>query len=275
MLRESKRRNRMRKKSLAKTVVNVAANVLLYTFVAICVLGVILTITSKRGDDGTATIFGMQMRYVKSPSMEKCDLTDVSDYKIKDIPTNSMVFIEVVPEDEEKAAEWYASLKKGDVLTFKYVYVRQETITHRIVSEPQKVDGGYIIKLEGDNKNSETGTLTQVIDTSDLDSPNYVIGKVVGQNYLLGLFITALRSPAGMICMIILPCVVIVILEVVKIVNLLGSDKRKRVEEEKRQRESEIDELRRKLAELEAAKNGAEVQQTASEQPEDSATEQN
>lgn len=272
MLRESKRRNRMRKKSLAKTVVNVAANVLLYTFVAICVLGVILTITSKRGDDGTATIFGMQMRYVKSPSMEKCELTDVSDYKIKDIPTNSMVFIEVVPEDEEMAAEWYASLKKGDVLTFKYVYVRQETITHRIVSEPQKVDGGYIIKLEGDNKNSETGTLTQVIDTSDLDSPNYVIGKVVGQNYLLGLFITALRSPAGMVCMIILPCIVIVILEVVKIVNLLGSDKRKRVEEEKRQRESEIDELRRKLAELEAAKNGAEVQQTASEQPEDSAT---
>ena len=186
-----------------------------------------------------------------------------------------MVFIEVVPEDPEAAEEWYASLKKGDVLTFKYVYVRQETITHRIVSEPQKVDGGYIIELEGDNKNSETGILTQVINTAELDSPNYVIGKVVGQNYLLGLFITALRSPVGMVCMIILPCVIIVILEVVKIVNLLGSDKRLRAEEEKRRRESELDELRRKLAELEAAKNAAEAQNPASEPPADNATEQN
>lgn len=265
----------MKKNSLAKTVVKVTANVLLYMFVAICVLGVILTITSKRGDDGTATIFGLQMRYVKSPSMEKCDLTDVSAYEIKDIPTNSMVFIEVVPEDEEKAAEWYASLKKGDVLTIKYVYVRQETITHRIVSDPQRVDGGYIIRLEGDNKNSETGILTQVINTSELDSPNYVVGKVVGQNYLLGLFVTALRSPAGMVCMIILPCAVIVILEIIKIVSLLGSDKRKRIEEEKRQRESEIDELRRKLAELEAVKSGVAAQEAASEQPENTDTEQN
>ena len=81
----------MKKSSLAKTVARICANILLYTFVAVCIFGVVLTITSKRGDDGTVTVFGLQMRYVKSPSMEKCDLTDVSGYQIKDIPTNSLV----------------------------------------------------------------------------------------------------------------------------------------------------------------------------------------
>ena len=98
----------------------IAGNILLYLFIAICLLGVILAITSKKDDDGTATIFGKQLRFVLSPSMEKCDATDVSGFEIKDIPTKSVVFIDTVPEDEAKAAAWYADLKVGDVLTFKY-----------------------------------------------------------------------------------------------------------------------------------------------------------
>ena len=86
-----------------KKVWSIVSNVLLYLFIAICLIGVILTITAKKDEDGTATIFGMQMRLVISPSMEKCDATDVSDFEIKDIPVNSMVFIEVVPTDPTEA----------------------------------------------------------------------------------------------------------------------------------------------------------------------------
>ncbi|MBR5140666.1 MAG: S26 family signal peptidase, partial [Clostridia bacterium] len=149
-----------------KKIVKIAANILLYLFIAVCIFSVILTISSKKDIDGTATIFGTQMRSVLTSSMEKCDATDVSGFEIKDIPAGSMIFVDVVPEDPEKAQEWYADLKVGDVLTFKYVYVRQETITHRIVDIQPNQDGGYTINLEGDNKGTDSATLAQTINTA-------------------------------------------------------------------------------------------------------------
>lgn len=244
----------MEKTQIVQKVGKIAANILLYVFIAVCLFSVILTISSKKDADGTATIFGVQMRSVLSPSMEKCDATDVSGYEIKDIPTGSMVFIEVVPEDPEEAAQWYANLEIGDVLTFKYVYVKQETITHRITGIRQNADGGYTIRLEGDNKNSDSETLTQTINTSEKNSPNYVIGKVTGQSYLLGLFVKTMKSPVGLICIVIIPSLIIVILEILKIIKLLGADKRKQEQEEKERTANELDELRRRLAEYEAEK---------------------
>ena len=229
----------------------IAGNVLLYLFIAICLLGVVLVITAKKDDDGTATIFGKQLRFVLSPSMEKCDATDVSSFEIKDIPTKSVVFIDTVPEDQTKAAAWYADLKVGDVLTFKYVYVRQETITHRITSIQAKETGGYIIQLQGDNKGDDVGVLTQEIDTSQKNSPNYVIGKVTGKSYLLGLFVHALKSPVGIVCMIILPAMAIIIFEIIKIINVFGAERKKKENEEKQTQQNELDELRRRLAERE------------------------
>ncbi len=245
-------------KQLLKKIAKIAGNVLLYTFIVISLVGVLLTITAKKDADGTATIFGMQMRFVLSPSMEKSDATDVSNFKIKDIPTKSVVFIETVPDDPAKAEKWYADLEVGDVLTFKYVYVTQETITHRITSIEPKATGGYIIELEGDNKSADSDTLSQTIDTSNVDSPNYVIGKVVGQNYALGLFVNMLKNPVVLILCVIVPAVGIIIFEIIRLVTLFGAEKKKKDNEEKEKQKSELDELRRKLAELEAANNRAE-----------------
>ena len=136
-----------------KKALEIGSNILLYLFLAICIFSLGLTIFAKKDSDGTAEVFGYQFRIVITESMAKCDETDVSDYDIKSIPLRSMVFVETVPEDADEAKEWYDELKVGDVLTFKYVYATQVTITHRIISiEP---DGeGYIIKLTGDNKAS-------------------------------------------------------------------------------------------------------------------------
>lgn len=246
-------------KQMAKKIAKIAGNVLFYAVILITLAGVLLTITAKKDADGTATLFGMQMRFVLSPSMEKNDATDVSNFEIKDIPTKSVIFVEVVPDDPKEAEQWYSKLAVGDVLTFKYVYVTQETITHRITSIEPKETGGYIIELEGDNKSENSDTLSQTIDTSKTDSPNYVIGKVVGQNYPLGLFVNLLKNPAVLICGVILPAVGIIIYEVIKLTNLFGAEKKKKEEEEKEKQKSELDELRRKLAELEAANNKAEV----------------
>ena len=63
-----------------------------------------------------------------------------------------------------------------------------------------------------------------------------------------------LMQPVGIILLIIVPCFIIILLEVLKIAKVLGADKKKREQEEKAQKESELEELRRKLAELEREK---------------------
>ncbi len=241
-------------KAKIKKIGKISLDVLLYIFLAICIFSVFVTVLSKRDSDGAAEIFGYQMRVVTSNSMAACELTDVSSFEIKDIPIRSMVFVKVMPDDTDEAEAFYRSLKVGDVLTFRYVVTTQVTITHRI-TDIEEVDGGFKITLAGDNKNSEDGQLTQVIDTSIPNNTDYVIGKVTGQTYLFGLIMSFLMQPVGIILLIIVPCFIIILLEVLKIAKVLGADKKKREQEEKAQKESELEELRRKIAELEREKS--------------------
>lgn len=238
------------KKTIIK-ILRIIFNVILYAFMIICLFGIVLTIFSKKDIDNTAIIFGYQMRIVQSPSMEESEFTDTSEFEIKDLPVKTVIFIEVVPEDEAEREAWFADIKDGDVLTFKYLYTRQETITHRVVDKIAKETGGYLIYLEGDNKASEEGVLTQVIDTSDENSPNYVIGKVVGHNYPLGLLVYALKSPIGLIFIIFIPCLVIIIFEVVRIINVLNAEKKAKAKAKEEEQLNELEELKRKLAVLE------------------------
>ncbi len=251
------------KKATVKKIGNILLNVLMYVFLALCIFAVILTVLSKKTPDGASEILGYQFRVVVSDSMAKCELTDVSEYDIKDIPIRSMVFVQTVPTDPSAANEWYANLQVGDVLTFRYVYTTQVTITHRIVSISEKKAGGFIIELEGDNKNSESKQLHQTIDTSQTNSTNYVIGKVTGQAYLLGVVMSFLMEPIGIILAIIVPCFIIILLEIFKIVKVLSADKKKREEEITAQKDTELEELRRRLMEL-------EQRQAASPPPESS-----
>lgn len=234
-----------------KKVGSILLNILLYLFLALCVFAVMFTVFSKKDSDGTAELFGYQMRIVTSDSMAKCDLTDVSKYKIKSIPVRSMIFIKTIPDDESKADEWYRSLKVGDVLTFKYVYTSQVTITHRITSITEKEGGGFIIELVGDNKNADANQLYQTIDTSIPDNPNYVIGKVTGQLFILGFILSLLKNPLGITFIVIVPCLIIIVLEIVKIINVNNAERKKREQEENLKKNNELEELRRKLAELE------------------------
>ena len=234
-------------------VCKIAGNVLLYVILAIALFVVVLSIATKKDADGAATVFGKQIRIVRSDSMEKCEETDVSDYDIKDLPIKTLLVIDVVPTDAEEAKEWYKSVREGDVLTFRYKYTEQVTITHRVIKITEK-EGGYIIELAGDNKASED-TLTQVIDTSDTESYNYVIGKVVWANFPLGWLVYALKTPAVVTCVIIIPCLIIIVLEIIKIVNVLGDGKREKIKKEAQEKEAEIEELKRRLAALENQEN--------------------
>ncbi|MBO5481126.1 MAG: hypothetical protein J6A63_08060 [Clostridia bacterium] len=250
-----------------KKIGKIAIDVIIYVFIAICMFGVIVTISSANSD-GAANIFGHQMRLVQSPSMEKSEFTDTSAYDIKDIPTLSVVFIQTVPENETERTKWYDSLKEGDVLTFKFTYTKQETITHRLTKKTP-IEGGWLLELEGDNKTSQDGALTQIINTTLKNSTNYVIGKVVGVNYPMGLFIYALKQPVGLIFIVIVPCLVIIAFEVFKILSVLNEDKKAKAliaqqqqQEEIDKQQSEIEELKRQLA----AMQNLNLKQTVSEE---------
>ncbi len=251
-----------------KKVGNIIGNILLYIFLAICVFAVIMTVFSKKDTDGAAEIFGYQMRIITSDSMAKCELTDVSAYEIKSIPLRSMIFVEVVPDDPAEAQEWYRSLKVGDVLTFRYVYTSQVTITHRITYIAENERGGFTIELAGDNKNSDSGQLIQVIDTSVSESTNYVVGKVTGQLFVLGFIISLLKTPLGIVFIVIVPCFIVILLEVLKIVGAYTAERKKREQEETAKKDSELEELRRRLAALEGTENPA----GAATQPAEAAT---
>ena len=240
---------------LLKKIFKIASNVLFYTFIALCAVLVIVSLFMKKNADDALSFFGYQARIVQSDSMAKSELTDVSDYKIKSIPIKSLVFIQTVPEEESKAEEWFADLKVGDVLTFRYVYNGQVTITHRIVEIEEKATGGRILTLEGDNKNASTNLSQQILDTSlhfDLTNYNYTIGKVVGQSLFLGFSIYAINTPVGMLCMVIIPCLIIIIMEIIRIVNVLGEEKRKKATEISQEQQAEIKLLKQQLAELQA-----------------------
>lgn len=237
-----------------KKISSIVVNTCLCIFLLICICSVFLTVFSKKDSDGAATIFGYQMRIVTSDSMAESEFTDVSAYKIKDIPIRSMVFIKVKPEDPAKLDDWYRSLKVGDVVTFRYVYTTQVTITHRITSITEKETGGFIIEMVGDNKNSEDGQLVQTIDTSIKNNPNYIIGKVTMKTYLFGMLMSFMMKPIGIVMIIIVPCVVIILFEILKIINVFGAEKKKKDQEEKAQRENELNELRKKLEALEKEK---------------------
>ncbi len=255
-----------------KKTLNILFNVVLYAFLAVCLCALAISMFSQKSD-GAVTLFGkLQLRVVVSPSMERNDAVDVSQYQIKSIPVRSMVFVSVMPQEETAARRFYDDLQVGDVLTFKYVYSRQETITHRLVQKESNGKGGYFLYLKGDNAAEETESDVQVIDTDDEMGLNYVIGKVTGQSVVLGNIVYALQQPLGMALIVIVPCAIIAIGEVIKIGNVIAARKRERAEAENRRlseesaaKETEIAELRRRLSELSqtsaanaAPANGAE-----------------
>lgn len=243
----------------------IAGDVLFCLIIAFALFVLIISVSAKRDADGTANVFGYQLRFVRSGSMEKCDQTDVSGYKIKSIPVKSCVFIKKAPapDDQQALNEWCSALSVGDVLTFQYskygaANIQDKVITHRIVKIEPK-EGGYIITLEGDNKNDTGSVGQQVIDTTKADGLDYIIGKVEGQSYFLGLCVYALKSPVGLVFIIIVPCMIVIAYEVIKIVTVLNKDKKDRQQQEKTAKEDEIALLRKQLEELQKSGGTAEA----------------
>lgn len=259
-------------KTILQKILDVALTVIVVIVVIIAIFVLFVTITSKKSPDGAADIFGYQMRTILTGSMEKCkhedpneecDHVDVSKYEIGHLPVDTMIFIELVPEDENEANEWYKNLKVGDVLTFQYTGMG--VVTHRIIEIEPNSTGGYEIDLMGDNRGDDGTAGVQTIITNNTDSANRVIGKVVGQSVFLGKAVTIIRKPVGAIFVILVPCLLIVIVEVVKIIVVLTEDKRAKKKAQKEERKAleektetareDIEELKKQIEQTKLALN--------------------
>lgn len=97
--------------TIAKKVANIVLDVVVVAVLLLALFTMIVTVNAKKSKDGTATIFGYQLRFVQSGSMEKCAYTDVSKYKVKSIKVKSCVFIKTAPTSEKEINEWYKTLK--------------------------------------------------------------------------------------------------------------------------------------------------------------------
>lgn len=231
---------------MIKKIFKILSDILLYCFIFLGLMTIIITLSSKKDSDGATNIFNYQLRLVITDSMDKCSETNVSKYKIKSIPKNSLVLIKKIKDND------YKKIKEGDVLTFRYLYTEQVTITHRVKSINEKDTGGYIIELVGDNKTGESELLVQTIDTSIEESPNYIIGEVVYTSIIIGFILNMLKSSLGIVFIIIIPSFIIILLEVIKIINMTIIEKRKLAERKANEKEQEILELKKKLREMES-----------------------
>lgn len=227
------------KKKVIKNVLSVTLNIIIYFFLLISLLFAIFSILSQKDEDGAVNVFEYEVRTVITDSMEENEYTDVRAFDIKSIAVNSMIFISRVPSGED-LNYWYSTIKIGDVLTFKYLYGKQITITHRVINITEKASGGYIIELAGDNRDSSYAYSSQIIDTSLADSPNYVIGKVVGQSIFLGKIVTYLSNQLTMILCVIMPCFGIIMYQIFKVMY-------SKVVEELCEKDEEIELLKKQL----------------------------
>lgn len=288
--------------SKGKKALNIAVDVVLYLFLAFSVLLLIMTLVSRKRGGDAVNLFGREARIVVSNSMEMSEDEEfnksIQQYKIKDIKVRTMVFIKRAPDpetDPEKAKAFYASLKVGDVLTFRYYFggakpdwandnSAQPVITHRIVDLTPLDDGHFRIVLQGDNRAAGHTPDVQTLYTDaylgNRGDERYkeVIGKVTGKSVVLGNIAYAVRQPIGIALIIIVPCAVIIIWQIVRIALVIAEDKKKKAAEaqakkeqaaaeelertrkqaekeayEREQKERELEELKRKVAELERA----------------------
>ncbi len=227
-------------------------NIIFYIFLVIffCLALVSVSTRITKGKYGNT-----QFLVVVSASM---DGEKQEDYDIKTIPVKSLIGVDLVKEGKED--EFYSSLKKGDVLTFNYVSFNNETITHRIVEDPVKDENGvYKYVLRGDAVEEDQ---TQILYSDGRSGE--IIGKVKFVNLPLGQMYFFISSKLGTILLVILPCSLVAIIEIVKVIYLVTDNRQKRKDEklkkEREEKDKEIEELKRQLEEANKKQDSSEIQ---------------
>ncbi len=112
-----------------------------------------------------------------------------------------------------------SKIKVGDVITFNSTDYRSSgvTVTHRVRKIEKTSDGKYLFTTKGDANNTEDATRQPF---------SSIYGKVLIRIPKLGYIQYILSSVLGWVCLIIIPTVIIIGLDIIKIIKTIKNDSR-------------------------------------------------
>lgn len=179
-----------KKKTPLHRALGVLGNIVFVLFLVILIFAVV-TMTQNRSNDGKSgvSLFGYRMFTVQTGSMEPT------------YHTGSVVFVKEVPAKE---------IREGDPITFRAAGGTGSVVTHRVVA----------IEEAGGLLNFTTrGDANDAVDPEKTSS-THVYG--VTQKFsipLLGYILDFVRSGLGLIVVIIIPAVLIIVVELIKLIR--------------------------------------------------------
>ena len=235
----------------------ITTNIIIYSILAIFVSFSIFALISKftmKSEGGAMNFFGHETRIVLTGSMEGSDefYNEHPEYEIKKINTKDAVFIDTVPNDEEKAQAFYHDIKVGDVLTFIYQAAGNVVVTHRVIAIEENAHH-IVFTLRGDNPSGDkiVYPTDDRIQTVASDT-GLIIGKVTGVNTFLGnLLYTLSSNKIVLVLLVIVPCGTIALYEIGKVVYYIYKNKHEQelviLKEEDKNKDEELARLKEEL----------------------------
>lgn len=221
----------------SKKIFNIIGKVLTWGLVAFTAIVVIFTVvTVATVDKNERSIFGFKFYIVQTDSMSKSELN--KDKKVH-FDAGDMIIVQNVTD--------FSTLKEEDIISFMSTNKDSwgETITHMIREVRYSSDGkilGYVTYGTNTNTNDEA-----------LVTPEYVLGKYVGQLPKLGHVFAFVKSTPGYIICILIPFLLLILYNGGNVIRLFRKYKKEQtavLDAEKAQIEQERAENQRMMAEL-------------------------
>lgn len=150
-------------------------------------------------------------------------------------------------------------LEVGDIITFLSSDPRYSglTITHRIVGIEKSENGDIFFRTKGDNNNTE--------DTALVSSKN-VFGRVILKIPKIGYIQSLLMKSYGWIILVVIPCLGIVIYDIIKLVKSIKGTIKKNAKNEIKQERIDLIETKEDIKREEEEKKLAEEKEKYEEQ---------
>ena len=231
---------------IAKKILNIVWKGITWLLIAFTVFMMVFTIfTVATVDRNDRDIFGIKFYIVQTDSMSPSDRNAHLDVHFS---AGDIVII--------KNAENPAALQSGEIIAFLSTNSVSygETVTH-MIREP-KYENGKLLGYVTYGTNTDT-------DDEALVEPEYVLGVYAGKLPGVGNFFAFVKSTTGYITCILIPFLLLILYNGVKVIRLFRKYKREQMEvmqAEKEQIEAERAENQRMMQELLALKAQLEKQ---------------
>lgn len=179
-----------------------AVNFVITALLVLVIAGSIgLSVAGRRSPDGIPTVAGHKVLNVLSGSMAPA------------INVGDVIIVEPLAPDRE--------LKEGDVVTFRAGGAKDMLITHRIVGTVMANDEPAAYVTKGDaNDAQDLAPITR----------DQVVGVYVGRIPYFGYVANFVRTPIGVVLLLVIPGLLIIIGEVRNIYQILLEEEQKKAQ---------------------------------------------